>query len=463
MPRNRNIYQVQAVYVGPAPSTGYHFLSGAGTLNNAYTDLGNNNNLIKHIPRVQNASWGFNIDYQRISELGKRGLVSEEIINNPTVNMSFSYLNHGVINDLRLGFLENYETSSGPFYQNNYGTFLLSGFVTREMIQPASSPYWPLSYRDRRNIFMVFTEEGKDVARQTYYKTDPDAANFNVFGFGDCYINSYSTRGAVGTFPTTTVSYVCENIQVSQSGSGVNIPAVNKQSGLPITDKNFSIPSTYEGLGNVSVLLPGDMNLSFQSAPKMTGILAMYGTGYAGSLTSNIVDIGVKFSDIKVQSYELNIPLERQPLYSLGFKNAVDRRIVFPLVATLGVNCFYGDLETGNLAYLRKNNVDYNVSLVIDNPPNADVQGVAFQYDLRRAKLNSVNYSSDIGPPATVSLLFSVELEPEDLTKGLFISGALNTLSEEGFLAINDSDDLFKINNVDNSLIKWRDYTTILY
>ena len=67
-----------------------------------------------------------------------------------------------------------------------------------------------------------------------------------------------------------------------------------------------------------NVLTPGDVGIEILS------------TGY-GSSTDDIKDIGMKFSDMKLQSYNLRMDFEREPMRSLGFKGLIDRPINFPI------------------------------------------------------------------------------------------------------------------------------------
>jgi hypothetical protein len=434
--------------MGPAPSTGYHFISDAGVLSNTGTS-----NLLKNIGRVQSASYGINVTYSNIVELGKRGLVSQPIISAPSVNLGFDFLHRGVINELRLGLICNYtndqgSSSSAPFYPNNFGVSLISGLVTREFNQPTSYPYWPLSYRDKRNIFIVVAPEGEDVNKATYFDSDPANKNFAIYSFGDCYLNSYTARASVGQLPSCSVSYICENLELLASGTGVTIPAVNPQTYSGYTGITFNIPTSYDGgVDPVAALLPGDINLSFTSYPPITGVLAIQGTGYSRSADSSIVDLGASFPDFKIQDYEISMGLSRDPLYAIGYEAPVDRIISFPVFANLSISAIIGDNQTGALWRLSDKNKDYDVTISLRNPANADIQGIGLRYDFKRAKLNSFNYSSTIGSAKVGVFNWSVEIDPSDLSKGLFISGLLNVDFSRDFLLTRDDNSKFLLSD----------------
>lgn len=462
MPRNRVIYNTEAIFIGPAPSTGYHFINDVGQLSNTGSA-----NLIKNIGRVQSASYGISTNYTNVVQLGKKGTVTQQQLTTPTVNLDFGFYHRGVINELRLGLLCNYTNDEGqtqdPFYSNNFSVSLISGLYTRELNQPTSYPYWPLSYRDKRNIFVVVGPDGLDVNKDTYYESDPANRDFNVYAFGDCYLSSYSARASVGSIPSCSVSYVCENLDVIASGTGVPIPAINAQTYSGITGVRFDIPSSFDAsIDPVSVLLPGDINLSFTSYPQRTGVLAIQGTGYSRTANSSILNLGTSFTDIKVQDYEISMALPREPLYSIGYKAPVDRVINFPVFANLSVSAIVGDAQTGSMWKLFNENADYDAKITLRNPSNATVQGVGLQYDFKRAKLNSYSASSSIGANKIATFNWSVEIDPDDLSKGMFISGLLNVDFNQDYLLNRNDGSKFLLNNGGGSLLS-RYLTQITY
>ena len=77
-------------------------------------------------------------------------------------------------------------------------------------------------------------------------------------------------------------------------------------------------------------------------------------------------------------------------------------------------------------------------------------------YFFKSAKLNSFSYSSSIGENLIFSASFSTEIDPDDLSKGFFISGFLSNVKYEEFLLRDDgfyieleqSKDIISTNNV---------------
>ena len=99
MPRNRIIYQSEAVYAGPAPATGYHY----GT----YTPgIGGNSNvpevstnLVKQLQRIQTANYSFTVDRTDVNQFGQLAAIDRVILTNPTVSLDFSYINSNLSNE----------------------------------------------------------------------------------------------------------------------------------------------------------------------------------------------------------------------------------------------------------------------------------------------------------------------------------------------------------------------------
>lgn len=443
MTRNRVIYNTEALYIGCCPSSGYHFISGSGILNDSYTNLTDNKNLLNPIHRVQSVSYSYNIDYNSVAALGKAGYISRPIINSPSVGLAFNYLNVDLVNELRLGFNCNYTDADGsPFYTNNYSINLLSGLMDKQMLQPSGDPWTPLSTTDKRNIFVVVGPEGYDIMYSGFAESHKNNPNYYVYGFGDCYITSYSTQGAVGTFPVSSASFICDNLAIYASGSGNLVPALDPKTKSGI-NKHFIIPSLYEGDIAPAALLPGDITLNFSSTPKLTGVLACYGTGLATNITeTNIKNIGVSFNDMAIQSYEWNLNLDRNTLHSIGYKLPPDRIIRNPVLSNISIGLLVRDAQTGSLDRLVNLNDDYNITIKIKNPANRPQyrQGTAIQYDFRRAKFRGVSYENAIGQNKLARLDFINEFNSDGgNSPNIFISGLLNIEFDKDYLlTVND-------------------------
>lgn len=380
MPRNRIIYQSEALYAGPAPATGYHFgtfTPGAGGSTN---DV-NNTNLVKQLQRIQTANYSFKVDRTDVNQFGQLAAIDRVILTSPTVSLDFSYINSNLSNENLLGF-----TIASGDADSNISS--ISGILN--------------GTQDERNYFIRTVPEGNDAVNYT----DVSSGNNGVIGIGNAFVSSFSTEGSVGNFPTTTINVEGLNMNFQQGLSGNYVPAVNPVNGqslsnfytLPLAVQNIGI-----GSGNaVSALRPGDVTLTIP--------------------TINAVG-GVNLTTMNVQSYTLNFDLGRTPIQRLGSKFAFTRPIDFPVTVNLSVDAQVTDITTGNLANLvSDDSTTYNPSITIKSPNDSTL--TMAKYILKGAKLNSQEYSSDIGKNKTVTLTFSSQVGgPQDTNNGLFMNG----------------------------------------
>jgi len=399
-----------------------------------------------------------------LKALGKLGNLSREFQDKPTVNLNFDYVPMGVMNEAKMGFYVNYpKIQSNPesIFPDNDAVFLFEGFNTRELTRENVAIGYPFAYRDCRNIFLaISTNEGHDFNKTGFVPYD----EMNVVGFGNCYIESFKARAAVGDFPLNSVSYVCDNIGYYASGSGISIPAINTK-----TYEQYS--GTYCSISNnmpaetVSVLLPGDIQLDIKSWNKATGIHAFYGTGYNATVENSQVDnLGIDFENISIEGYDIGINFTRVPLKSLTHRLPLDRKIGWPAYASLAFDITENKYLSGSLQSLVNRDEEYFVSVKMHNPKCESIfQGIGVQYNFKRAKFTSVTHQESVGAFSRASLSFMVEVDPNDISKGLMISGLLNIdttvvesllLAEEGqfivtensdYLVVSDSVSLYQI------------------
>lgn len=385
MARNRIIYQSEALYAGPSPATGYHYVLSDGTKSNdpsaengwAYIS----GNLVKQLQRIQTANYSFTVDRTDVNQFGQLAAIDRVILTNPTVSLDFSYINANLANENILGLT----VVSGD---SDSTVSAISGFLNKTT--------------DERNYFIRTTPEGTD----TVGYADSTSANNGVIGIGNAFITSYSTEGSVGNFPTTTINVEGLNMNFQKGISGNFVPAVNPSNGQSLSH-NYQLFQAVQNVGigsgnTISALRPGDITLSL---PNTIGATA------SGENQFNI------------QSYTLSFDLARTPIERLGSKFAFVREIDFPLTVTLSVDAQVTDMVTGNLANIVTNDSStYEPSITIKSPTDSTLTMAKFK--LKGAKLDSQEFSSDIGANKTVTLTFSTQVGgPQDTNNGLFING----------------------------------------
>jgi hypothetical protein len=433
MVRNRTIYNIYGAFAGPAPATGFHFIDESGNLNNEIKTFGGTNfNLIKNLQRVQSASYTVSLNQTNVESINKKSFVTRQNINPAEISLNLNYLQYGVTNELRLGFYSNYmqtglsDNPGEPFYSNNFGVCLLSGFITRSDERENNDLGWPQKYRDQRNIFLVLNDTQDDLNKHSNYaEIDSNAVNYGVYGFGNCYLNSYNSSASVGGLPSCSVGFQADNIAFFASASGSHIPAVNTQRRM-VTGINFAIP-TIINESPVSVVRPGDITVDFSGVNN---------------------NLGIDFSDAAVTSYNLGFDLNRIPYQSFGEKIPHDRYIKFPVTVNCDFSFIYQNSNTGSIINELNTNNDYNFEIKLKNPYD---NNIAVQYNIRKAKFISSSSQTQIRGNTIYNLSFQTEIDPDDYSKGLFMSGLLNveptSVAATSFLLQENGDAILQENN----------------
>ena len=381
MPRNRIIYQSEAIYAGPAPATGLHygtFSPGIGGNSNVANE---STSLVKQLQRIQTANYSFNVERTDVNQYGQLAAIDRVILNSPTVSLDFSYLLGNLSNENILGLT----ISSGS---SDSTVSAISGFLNKTS--------------DERNYFIRTTPEGTDTVGFTSNNSSGDNG---VIGIGNGTITSYSTEGSVGNFPTTTINVEGLNMNFQKGISGNFGPAVNPINGSALQNYYQLSQATQNvgvGSGNaISALRPGDITLSL----------------------SNSLASGVDVDRMNIQSYTLSLDLGRTPIQRLGNKFAFTREIDFPLTVSLSVEAQVTEMNAGNLATLvADDSATFTPSITIKSPNDSNLTMAKFL--LKGAKLDGQEYSTDIGSNKSVTLTFSSQIGgTNDTGNGLFING----------------------------------------
>jgi hypothetical protein len=385
MARNRNIYQIELAYVGPTgsnPATGSHFKDQTAQYGN--TGALNSGNLIAELYRVQRAGWNLQKNLTDVNQFGELAAIDRVPLSPPTVSLNIDYLVSNFINEKLIGM---YVAD-----QNNIEASAVSGIIAGN-----TSP---------KNYFLKVVSEGADAI-------DNSTRSYSVLAVGNAFLSSYTAQGAVGSFPTASITLDALNIQSDSintaSVPGTPIPAVNPVDGTRITGFWYNLPTGLTSLGNASLtsnqglsaLRPGDIQLSLGISEGDTFYLP---------------------SDLKIQSYNISFNFNQQDLSKLGTKYAFAKVPQFPVTASLQVEAFVGDLQTGNLIDFVNDNRSFNPSITLYSP--GSTTNVIAKYILKNAKLDTQASDLSIGANRNLSMTFNSQIGgPESVTAGLFLSG----------------------------------------
>jgi hypothetical protein len=229
--RNRVTFANEALFVSPT-ATGFHYTGrngiGIKTPARSPTDMagwqcGNpfppwnpngedplyasgQGTIIKQLKRIQSCSYGFNTNLTDVMQYGHLGRMSAESVNEPLVNLEFSY-------------------------------YLLDGFNERQIglvINGTQSPLaQEVSGSDGKNYFIETVPSARDVATGDINIPDPKKT---VVAIGNGFVTNYSASMAVSQVPTATVTVDAYNIQANIGTTGIDIPAINTQNGALMSD-----------------------------------------------------------------------------------------------------------------------------------------------------------------------------------------------------------------------------------
>ena len=142
--------------------------------------------------------------------------------------------------------------------------------------------------------------------------------------------------------------------------------------------------------------------------------------------------------------------LNRQELNNLGYKFPVDNRATSSVYANLSIEALVQSGNSGTLVDLISINSGYDFTIKVDPhscgkptlaPINAgkipiNTQEEALRYTFKGAKLLNFSYNASIGPNKTFTADFNVEINPDNRTNGLFISGVLGMEKVEDFILL---------------------------
>ena len=379
MARNRVIYQSEALYVGPTTIAQQHTVSN-----------------VLQLQRVQSANYSFNLERQDVNQFGELASIDRVILSAPTVSLDFSYLVANLHNESGLGFTV-LDAGNADYIS------CISGILNKSS--------------DEKNYFIKTVKEGADALSissdsrlDTFSEGVGGHLTQSTIGVGNGFITSYTAEGSVGNFPTATVNVEALNMVINSGASGFNVPSVNPSDGTAITDYQVVLPtmvSTPAG-DTTSVLRPGQVTVS----------IVDNGQAFAGTAFD---EMGVLVSDAKIQSYNISFDLGRTPLEKLGSKFAFAREIDFPVTITASIEANVGELTTGNLADMISTDQNYDLFVRLKDPTNTDIN---VDYHIKKAKLDSEEFSSSIGDNKSVTLNFSAQVGgPSQNDIGFFMSG----------------------------------------
>ena len=397
--RNRVIFQSDALFVSPTPSTGAQFLASTiygngtdpfGNLSQQYSGT----NLINQLFRVTSCNYSFQIPRKDVNQFGELAFIDRVIVEQPTVTLDFSYYLASFANEKSLGLTVS---STGA----NYWVNCISGILTQTS--------------DDKDYYVYEAPEGNDVDNNYAAMS---ATNGKTYAFGNGFLSSYQVEAAVGNLPTVSIKVEALNMAIHTGSQGNSVPAVNPADGSRVTGWFYELPtgitSPSGGIGDLGItaLRPGDISLNVYNS---------------GTLT-NYAQFGVTPSTISgaPQTFRISCDLRRENLLKLGSKFAYDKAVQFPITVSCSIDGLVTDLNTGDISALICNDQPYDVVLGIARPGCGAGRPNVVNYFLRGVTLDSQNYTLGLNDNKKFTMNFSTQIgSATQLYRGLYMSGVI--------------------------------------
>ena len=376
MPRNRVIYQSEALYIAGTGDGTSSVLTAANTA----------------LRRVQSCNYNFSVDRQDINQYGELNSIDRLIINEPTVTADISYYFEPTgFNEDHMGFRTDGTTGTDTTAKH------MLDYIIRD---PDGTGV--------KNLYIVTAQPGVD-ANDTGTEAMGTKSNYDgAIGIGNATVTSWSLEASVGSIPTVSCSFEAQNIlftgNLSSTGALIENPALSD--GTPVGGNQVQLPS---GQGNfdsdtqVSAVRPGD--ITFVMVPDAS-------TGETDP-DANTPALGLSESDLKIQSVSTSMQISREPIRKLGKLFAFAREITFPITCTMSVEALVGDSASKSLFTLLANcgdNTKYTCFLKLSGQLGSSCDANDSYISLKGAKLDSQNITSSIGPNKSVSLELSAQI-----------------------------------------------------
>ena len=338
---------------------------------------------------VQDCNFKINLNRQSHNQIGSNVYSYNEIVNSPKVDLSLSYyLSSFLNNELLMGFMGRGVTEK------------------QALSQIGGKDY---------NFYLVIDSKKNEDANIKAKSTSTNYSGSNVVSFGNCQLKNYNLSFNVNSIPTVSVNFDSSNVNFDLlTGNFVKIPAVNNLSGNFVNNGFYDFdPSGLSGKFLVSDVdaykLPtvSNSNLNFN----LMGLSA----GGVSLLNS---------STPAIQSFDLSFEIPRVDLYGLGSNYIYDRKIKYPIVASIKMQYLVDEFISSSIKNISDYNKEYDFSVTFYDIAKK-ATGI---FDFRKVKLVDFSHSMSVNQRMIVSSSFIVEIGKDndyEKTQGLSFSRAV--------------------------------------
>jgi len=410
---------------------------------------------IYFLNRAQQANLSIDIPRQDIRHIGSEDFLDRKIVSEASVNLTFDYL------------------PTNGYEENLLGLNIASGNcnITGAVYS---------GIREDKSAFLVVGEEPFDLLG--YARRPNGYSGTDAIGVGNCFISNYSVNASVGDFAKASVGMVASNVRYSCIGSGkggyswpgpvgnlgyaltqleeyisledeakvklqqseaktyfggVPFPSLNLQEGgIDIVGADISYQGENEDGEEVTKTIKNPpTGLIFNPIVYKSPVLAIPPGGInikianinvGGPIISGL-DAGICHRGAaNIQSFQLNVPFEREDLRGFSSMHVYGRKMKYPQMGTLSLSLLSSTFESGNFKEIFCNDDYYNIELNLNNQCDfsclpSNKHDAFIKFIINNAKLQGYSMSTQIGGFGTVDCTFTFGGSTKN---GLFLSGS---------------------------------------
>ncbi len=312
---------------------------------------------------IQGCQFSIQTERQKLKSIGTNQYIVNDLVRAPSVDLNLQYyLTPYLNNELLMGFC-----GSGNNYEQAF-----------DKLQGVNQNFYVMMEKD--SLYNGFDE---------IIKQDPGTINFSgfdVISFGNAYLKKYSLNFAVGNVPTVDVSFSCSNLKFDNlTNNTLRVPSLSTYG--QEDNKTLNLSELY--LTIASGYVSGNPEGRNEFNPPLAN--PMVSNFYLDDLQMGGIDLNFNDKPI-LRSFSLEIDIPRNDLYGLGNNHPFDRKIQYPINATINISTYVSGFNTGSISKMSNYEEYYGFSINFNNERKYS-QGF---YSFKKMRLESFNYNLNI-------------------------------------------------------------------
>ena len=344
--QNRPVIRYENIALIQSDVSGYNLTSNSGEN-------------LSFLPLVQSIDFSASIERTNIGSLGTKNFIDQSTRNIPNVRLSINTI-------------------------EDFG-HLFSNLVSKNKIKSDLNT-------DSNFYAYIAPNIGLDS------KEDNQGGQF--LSFGNCFLTSAIISQSINGFINSNYSFVGSNFQAEEVKpfyvdpsnivyTGVSVPALDLMG-----DQSQSLTTEISGI-------------SKYYTEEIGTIIPSYSTDVIISGEGSVGNFLIKSES--VQSFNINLNVNRKPIFTIGKKYPLTRKALFPSECSFSFSFLVSNFETsGDRANLKDFlNSDESYTLIISGK---NLDGNEFSFRASEAKISSQSNNSSIQANISTSLSFSFEL-----------------------------------------------------